>query len=65
MRIEEKQVKLKIMFADEGKTFISKQLDDEGNPTVKTNVVNLGNGAKEEDFIEVDEKKYIVESEEI
>lgn len=65
MRIEEKQVLLRRMFADEGKTFISKEVDDEGNPTVKTNVVNLGDGAKEEDFIEVDEKDYIIESEEI
>ena len=43
------------MVADEGKIFISKEVDDEGNPTVKTKVVNLAEGAKEEDFIEVDE----------
>ena len=65
MKIEKTQVGITRMTADKGKTFISKQIDDEGNPTVKTNVVNLGDGAKEEDFIEVDEKDYIIESEEI
>ena len=42
------------MFADEGKTFISKEVDDKGNSTVKSEVVKLGNGAKK-DFIEIDE----------
>lgn len=41
--------------AKPGKIFISKELDDEGKPTVKSKIVYLAEGAKEEDFIEIDE----------
>lgn len=55
MKLEEKQVTLRKLVASEGKTIISKQLDEEGNPTVMSKVVFLAEGANENDFEEVDE----------
>ena len=57
MILEEKQVILRKLVASEGKIIISKQLDEEGNPTVKSKVVYLADGANENDFQEVDESE--------
>ena len=43
------------LVANEGKVFISKTLDEEGNPVVKSKIVYLAIGASENDFEEVNE----------
>ena len=55
MKLEEKQVILRKLVASEGKIIISKELDEEGNPTVKSKVIYLAEGASEEDFEEIAE----------
>lgn len=55
MIIEEKQVILKKMIASEGKILISKSLDEEGNPVVKSKEIYLGNGVSEDDFEEIED----------
>lgn len=56
MQIEEKQVTLRKLVASKGKILISKTLDEEGNPTVKSKEIYLATGASADDFEEVDEK---------
>lgn len=58
MTLEEKQITLRKLVAGEGKVLVSKTLDEEGNPTVIAKEIYLAAGAKEEDFIEVDESNY-------
>lgn len=55
MQIQEKQVILRKLVASEGKILISKTLDKEGNPTVKSKEIYLADGASENDFEEIDE----------
>lgn len=55
MKIEEKQVTLRKLVASEGKILVSKSLDEDGNPTVRTKEVYLAVGAKEDDFEEIDD----------
>lgn len=55
MKLEEKQVTLRKLVASEGKVIVSKTLDEEGNPTIKTKEVYLAVGANEDDFEEIDE----------
>lgn len=55
MILEENKVILRKLVAGEGKIIVSKTLDEEGNPTVKSKIVYLAQGASEEDFLEVDE----------
>ena len=59
MKLEEKQVTLRKLVASEGKIIISKTLDEEGNPTVRTKEVYLAVGASEDDFEEIDENQGI------
>lgn len=56
MQIEEKQVTLRKLVASKGKVLVSKTLDEEGNPTVKSKEIYLAAGASADDFEEVDEK---------
>ena len=56
MKIEEKQVTLRKLVASKGKILVSKTLDEEGNPTVKSKEIYLAAGASADDFEEVDEK---------
>lgn len=56
MKIEEKQVTLRKLVASKGKILVSKTLDEEGNPTVKSKEIYLATGASADDFEEVDEK---------
>lgn len=56
MKIEEKQVTLRKLVASKGKILVSKTLDEEGNPTVKSKEIYLAVGASADDFEEVDEK---------
>lgn len=55
MVLEEKQVTLRKLVASEGKVIVSKTLDEEGNPVVKTKELYLANGASEDDYEEIDE----------
>lgn len=55
MQIQEKQVTLRKLVASEGKILISKTVDEEGNPTVKSKEIYLADGASEDDFEEIDE----------
>ena len=55
MKLEEKQVVLRKLVASEGKVIVSKTLDEDGNPTVKTKELYLTNGASENDFEEIDD----------
>ena len=55
MQIQEKQVILRKLVASEGKILVSKTLDEEGNPTVKSKEIYLADGASENDFEEIDE----------
>ena len=59
MKLEEKQVTLRKLVASEGKVIVSKTLDEEGNPTVRTKEVYLAVGASEDDFEEIDENQGI------
>ena len=53
MNIEEKQVILRKLIASDGKILISKTLDEEGNPVVKSKEIYLADGANENDFEEI------------
>ena len=55
MQLQEKQVILRKLVASEGKILVSKTLDEEGKPTVKSKEIYLANGASEDDFEEIDE----------
>ena len=55
MKIEEKQVTLRKLVASEGKILVSKSLDKDGKPTVRSKEVYLAVGAKEDDFEEIDD----------
>ena len=55
MQLQEKQVILRKLVASEGKILVSKTLDEEGNPTVKSKEIYLADGASENDFEEIDE----------
>lgn len=55
MQIQEKQVILRKLVASDGKILVSKTLDEEGNPTVRSKEIYLANGASEDDFEEIDE----------
>lgn len=55
MRLQETQVILRKLVAEEGKIIISKTLDEEGEPVVKSKIVYLAEGANPEDFEEVNE----------
>lgn len=57
MKIEEKQVTLRKLVASEGKILVSKTLDEEGEPTVKSKEIYLAVGANADDFEEVDDIK--------
>lgn len=66
MQIQEKQVILRKLVASEGKILVSKTLDEEGNPTVRSKEIYLADGATENDFEEIDETtEEVVESEEV
>lgn len=66
MQIQEKQVILRKLVASEGKILVSKTLDEEGNPTVRSKEIYLADGATENDFDEIDETtEEVVESEEV
>lgn len=55
MQLQEKQVTLRKLVASEGKILVSKTLDEEGNPTIKSKEIYLADGASENDFEEIDE----------
>ena len=55
MQIQEKQVTLRKLVASEGKILVSKTLDEEGKPTVRSKEIYLADGASENDFEEIDE----------
>lgn len=55
MQIQEKQVILRKLVASEGKILVSKTLDEDGNPTVRSKEIYLACGASENDFEEIDE----------
>jgi ABC-type multidrug transport system ATPase subunit len=55
MILEENKVILRKLVASEGKIIVSKTLDEEGNPTVKSKIIYLAQGANVHDFLEVDE----------
>lgn len=55
MQIQEKQVILRKLVASDGKILVSKTLDEDGNPTVRSKEIYLANGASEDDFEEIDE----------
>ena len=55
MQLQEKQVTLRKLVASEGKILVSKTLDEEGNPTVRSKEIYLADGASEKDFEEIDE----------
>ena len=55
MILEEKQVILRKLIAAEGKVIVSKTLDEEGNPTVRSYEVILARGADPSDFEEIDD----------
>ena len=55
MQLQEKQIILRKLVASEGKILVSKTLDEEGNPTVKSKEIYLADGASENDFEEIDE----------
>ena len=55
MQLQETQVTLRKLVASEGKILVSKTLDEEGNPTVKSKEIYLADGASENDFEEIDE----------
>lgn len=55
MQLQEKQVTLRKLVASEGKMLVSKTLDEEGNPTVKSKEIYLADGESENDFEEIDE----------
>ena len=55
MILEEKQVTLRKLVASAGKILISKTVDEEGNPTVRSKEIYLASGASENDFEEIDE----------
>lgn len=55
MQIQEKQVILRKLVASDGKMLVSKALDEDGNPTVRSKEIYLACGASENDFEEIDE----------
>lgn len=55
MQIQEKQVILRKLVASEGKILVSKTLDEDGNPTVRSKEIYLADGVSENDFEEIDE----------
>ena len=55
MQIQEKQVILRKLVASDGKILVSKTLDEDGNPTIKSKEIYLADGASENDFEEIDE----------
>ena len=55
MKLEEKQVILRKLVASEGKIIVSKTLDEEGKPTVRTKEIYLAVGTSEDDFEEIEE----------
>ena len=55
MQLQEKQVLLRKLIASEGKILVSKALDVDGNPTVRSKEIYLACGASENDFEEIDE----------
>lgn len=55
MKIEKQEVILRKLVASEGKVIVSKTLDENGEPTIKTKEIYLANGTSENDFEEVDE----------
>lgn len=55
MKLEEKQITLRKLVASEGKMIVSKTLDEEGQPTIKSKEVYLAVGASEDDFEEVED----------
>lgn len=55
MQIQEKQVILRKLVASDGKILVSKTLDEEGSPTVRSKEIYLADGATENDFEEIDE----------
>lgn len=55
MQIQEKQVILRKLVASDGKILVSKTLDEDGNPTVRSKEIYLADGASENDFEEIDE----------
>lgn len=63
MQIQEKQVILRKLVASEGKILVSKTLDEEGNPTVRSKEIYLADGASADDFEEIDEATSVAESE--
>ena len=58
MTLEEKQVILRKLIASEGKIIVSKEINEEGIPTVIIKELYLGKDVNENDFQEVDENLY-------
>lgn len=55
MQIQEKQVTLRKLIASDGKILVSKTLDEDGNPTIRSKEIYLADGASEEDFEEIED----------
>lgn len=58
MQIEEKQVTLRKLTANEGKVIISKKLDEENKPNIISKEIYLGIYDNEDNYEEVDENIY-------
>lgn len=54
MKLEEKEVLLRKLVAGEGKILVSKQLDEEGNPLVKSKEIYLAVNDTAENYEEID-----------
>lgn len=65
MQLQEKQVLLRKLIASEGKILVSKTLDEEGNPTVRSKEIYLADGVSENDFEEIDEVTEVTENTEV
>ena len=65
MQIQEKQVILRKLVASEGKILVSKTLDEDANPTVRSKEIYLANGASENDLEEIDEVTEVTENTEV
>lgn len=58
MQIEQKEVILRKLIANEGKVIVSKKLNEEGNPELISKEIYLGKYTTEDEFEEVDENLY-------
>lgn len=58
MQIEQKEVILRKLIANEGKVIVSKKLNEEGKPELISKEIYLGKYTTEDEFEEVDENLY-------